>query len=85
LASGREVWISDAWPDFASPTLPETHVSPLLQWFRGVELEVSKTDTQYTLHGYLDIERQDVGTKLPSFELFKGFGNFLGGGGKSKD
>jgi len=79
LASGRQVWISDAWPDFANPTLPDSHVSPLLQWFRGIEMEVSKTDTQYTLHGYLDIERQDSGTKLPSFDLFKGFGNFLGG------
>lgn len=81
LVGNRSVWISDSWPSFSEPMLPEQHTAPLLKWFRGLELEVSQTGNQFTMHGFLDIEREDV-TPLPSFDLFKGFGNLFGGGSK---
>ena len=81
--SGRQLWHSDAWPSFTAPQLPETHSAPLLKWFRGVEVEVKKSDAQFAVHGFLDIERSETDTnQLPSFDLFKGFGNLFGGGNK---
>jgi hypothetical protein len=81
LPSGRQLWVSSAWPSFAQPVLPKEHAAPLLLWFRGLELEVTKAETQFSTHGFLDIERQELGPKLPSFDMFGGFGNLFGGGG----
>ena len=79
LDSGRQIWRSTAWPSFSRPELPADHVAPFLKWFRGLEVEVSKADTQFSVHGVLDIERSQVGGgALPSFDLFKGFGNLFG-------
>ncbi len=78
LPSGRKIWNSNAWPSFARPELPEAHSAPVLKWFRGLELEASHAETQFTVHGFLDIERQESSTALPSFNLFKGFGNLFG-------
>ena len=79
LDSGRQIWRSTAWPSFAQPQLPADHVAPFLKWFRGLEVQVSKADTQFSIHGVLDIERsQTGGGVLPSFDLFKGFGNLFG-------
>ncbi len=79
LPSERNVWISSAWPSFANPELPPDHVAPFLQWFRGVEIEAIKAETQFAMHGFLDIQREGDGSPLPSFEMFKGFSNLLGG------
>jgi hypothetical protein len=78
LPGTRPIWISDKWPSFSQPVLPEEHTAPVIKWFRGLELEVSQSGNQFAVHGFLDIERQDV-TQLPSFQLFKGFGNLFGG------
>jgi len=79
LDSGRQIWRSTAWPSFSQPQLPDQHVAPFLKWFRGLEVQVSKADTQFSVHGVLDIERsQTGGGALPSFDLFKGFGNLFG-------
>ena len=82
LPSGRKVWYSTAWPSFSAPEIPPGHTAPLLKWFRGLEIEVSKGPTQFSVHGFVDIERTEAETKLPSFDLFKGFSNLLGGGKK---
>jgi hypothetical protein len=79
LLSGRTVWVSDAWPRFDAKALPEQYVAPLLKWFRGLELEVIKEQTQFKIHGVLDIQRTGDG-KLPAFDMFKGFGKLFGGG-----
>lgn len=78
LPSGRSVWVSDAWPSFDARVLPDQYVAPLLKWFRGLELEVVKEETQFKIHGILDIQRTGEG-KLPAFDLFKGFGKLFGG------
>ncbi len=80
LPSGRKVWRSTAWPTFANPQLPDAYVAPVLQWFRGLNVEAIKGESQFSIHGYIDIERTKKAKKaLPSFNLFKGFGNVLGG------
>jgi len=78
LPSGRTVWVSDAWPSFDARVLPEQYVAPLLKWFRGLELEVVKEETQFKIHGILNIQRTGD-SKLPAFDLFKGFGKLFGG------
>lgn len=79
IPSGRKIWQSSKWPSFTSPQLPAGHVAPFLSWFRGVELEVSKTPTQFSVHGFLDMKRQlDTAPSLPAFELFKGFSSVFG-------
>ncbi len=74
---GRLVWQSTAWPDFSNPVLPDDYTAPLLRWFRGLQLEVIKTDTQFVVHGYLDVQRTGDSSNLPSFKLFKGFGDLF--------
>ena len=83
--AGRQIWYSTAWPNFSSPTLPQDYTAPLLKWFRGVKLQIAKTDSQFLVHGFLDIERDKESSSLPSFNLFKGFGNLFGGDKKKDD
>jgi len=79
LPSGRRVWRSTAWPDFSQPQLPADYVAPVLNWFRGLNIEAIRDESQFSFHGYIDIQRSDEKKKLPSFNLFKGFGNVMGG------
>ena len=76
----RLVWESTSWPSFANSEIPVDYIAPLFKWFRGLELEVINGDNQFVVHGYLDIKRDAEESKLPSFNLFKGFENVLSGG-----
>jgi hypothetical protein len=70
---GRKIWVSTAWPDFSQPQIPSTYSAPFLNWFRGLEAELMEVGNQYSLHGYLDLERSaSTGASLPSIDLFKG-------------
>ena len=82
--AGRQVWRSDAWPSFSTPAVPGDYRAPLLQWFRGLDLEISKGQTQFAVHGLLDIERQIDSTDLPAFNLFEGFSSLFGDSEKAK-
>lgn len=81
--AGRPVWISTAWPNFASPEMPGGYASPLLAWFRGLEMELNRVDNHYEIHGVLQLERSDdaAGLELPAAGLLKGFGDLLPGFG----
>ncbi|MEL7500467.1 MAG: hypothetical protein AAFN77_22935 [Planctomycetota bacterium] len=80
IPSGRRLWESTQWPSFADPELPPGHIAPFLTWFRGLQLEVTKAETQFSVHGFLDIHREvGDGPELPSFDLFKGFSNLFNG------
>lgn len=81
--AGREVWHSTAWPDFDQPELPENYVSPLLTWFRGFDLELVQSREQFSIHGFLDVQRSST-SSLPSFKLFNGFGSMFGGDSKKE-
>lgn len=85
LPSGRQIWHSTAWPSFSRPDLPVEYTAPLLQWFRGLDVEASQGETQFQIHGYVDIQRSEQKKALPSFNLFKGFGSALGGGTPKAD
>ena len=78
LPSGRKIWRSSAWPSFSQPVLPDEYVAPVLKWFRGLNFEAFHDETQFSIHGYIDIQRSEAKKKLPSFDMFKGFGNVLG-------
>ena len=78
---GRQVWCSTAWPNFLNPVIPADYEAPILGWFRGAELEVTQAETQFAVHGFFDVKRNGE-SDLPSFKIFKGFGNLLGGGNK---
>ena len=80
LPSGRKIWRSTAWPAFDTPQLPADYVAPVLKWFRGLNIEAIRDEGQFSFHGYIDIQRSGgKKKKLPSFNMFKGFGNVLGG------
>lgn len=85
IPSGRVLWQSSAWPSFASPELPPGHIAPFLAWFRGVQIEVTKTKSQFSVHGFLDIQRlPGEEAELPSFNLFQGFGGLFSGNEEKK-
>ena len=79
---GRKVWCSTAWPNFLNPVVPADYVAPVLGWFRGAEVEVTQAATQFAVHGFVDVKRTGE-SELPSFKIFKGFGNLLGGSKKN--
>ena len=76
--SGRTIWVSSMWPSFVNPTMPVDHLAPFMAWFRGLKVEVTKAETQFSTHGFLDIQRTEQEAKLPSFDMFKGFGKLFG-------
>ncbi len=76
---GRMVWCSSAWPNFLNPVLPPDYQAPVLGWFRGLELEISQAETEFQAYGYIDLQRADDGSILPSLDILQGFGNLLGG------
>jgi len=44
-----------------------------------LHLEVTREPTQFTVHGYIDIQRSKQKKALPSINMFKGFGGMFGG------
>ena len=83
--SGRTVWCSTSWPNFLNPALPGDYEAPLLKWFRGIELEITQGETQFGVHGYIDIQRDETEGGLPSINFFKGFSSLLGGSSDQPD
>ena len=78
---GIDTIVSDAWPDFENPELPKDYEAPVLGWFRGCDLRLSKEvdGERFELTGTLEVERASAGFALPVFEGFKGL---FGGGQK---
>lgn len=78
---GIDMIFSDAWPDFKNPELPKDYQAPVLGWFRGCDLRLSKEvdGERFELTGTLEVERAPAGFALPVFEGFKGL---FGGGQK---
>jgi hypothetical protein len=54
---GQPVWHSTAWAP-AAPSRPlPTYDAPLLQWFRGMELGLTKSANQITVRSQIDLQR----------------------------
>ena len=75
--TGRRVWQSTAWPSFDRPEIPEDYDAPPMVWFKGMTMDVYQLQTQFVVHGTLDIQRTASAEggfpELPSFDLFQGF------------
>ncbi len=79
--SGRvALWQSSRWPDLATGALPTEYKAPLLDWFRGMESEVTMYEDRVVMHAVLDMQRRPSEKKvqLPFFNLD------IFGGGKKK-
>ena len=81
---GRLAWQSTAWPSFADPRVPSGYLAPPIAWFRGMKLDVYQRESQFVIHGILDIARGQIPTdpvddekgfwdQLPDFSMFRGF------------
>lgn len=55
--SGSTAWHSTAWDTFDRNVLPPTYQAPLLQWFRGLEVSLTKSADQLWLHSEMDLQR----------------------------
>lgn len=81
-ASISPLWQSTAWPAFDNLVVPADYSAPPMDWFRGLSLDIYQLETQFVVHGSLDIARDPnkIGSgagetlgNLPSFDLFQGF------------
>jgi hypothetical protein len=87
-SDGRALWASTAMPAenrFLLTTIPTDYAMPLIAWFRGLSLDVTRKGDALMLHAELDMVHQEVeppadkndgGLSLPSL------GNLLGEWGK---
>lgn len=68
-ADGVTSWHSTAWPDRHPP---DNHEAPLLTWFRGAAVELTKQQGRAAFHAEIDMQRKerDPPVKLPAFNLF---------------
>lgn len=77
------LWTSTKWPATAADRAPPEYQTPLLQWFRGLDAELTKYGDRVVLHTSVDMQRKPKEAKadLPLFNL-----NWFGGGkgGKSE-
>lgn len=87
LDKNRAEWQSTGWPSFDSPEMPPDYIAPPMKWFRGVSLDAYQLNSQFIVHGHLDVARDPAskGTgaggilgNLPSIDLFKGFSKIEG-------
>lgn len=73
-ADGTTRWASSAWVD-GKQAARQQYVSPLMNWLRGFEAEITIEDDRIVARGTLDIQRakqEEGGIKLPLFNLLQG-------------
>ena len=71
---GATSWASSAWVD-GKQQAREKYVSPLMNWLRGLEAEITIEDDRIVARGTLDIQRakkEEGGLNLPLFNLLQG-------------
>jgi hypothetical protein len=78
LNGGAKSWQSTAWAQRNSAAIPDGFEAPLLKWFRGLDLHLTKLGDQIVAHAELDMQRKPG---LPKIEL--PFFNLFGGGQKA--
>ncbi|HPM79835.1 MAG TPA: hypothetical protein PLF81_04020 [Candidatus Anammoximicrobium sp.] len=73
------LWKSDQWPDAAGRPATDSYRAPLLDWFRGLDADLTMYPDRVVVHATLDMQRKATEPKveLPFF-------NKLFGGGKPK-
>jgi hypothetical protein len=70
--AGVSVWQSDAWPG-ADGEPPAAYQAPLLNWFRGLRLDVTKLPGRLVMHAEVEMQRaaEESPFDLPFFNLFE--------------
>jgi hypothetical protein len=69
---GRQVWKSTAWETHSALALPPEYRAPLLQWFRGLNLNLTKSGDQLVVHSQVDMQPVTSEKGAPSlFDLFR--------------
>ena len=74
------LWKSDKWPEPAAGPATDPYRAPLLDWFRGLDADLTMYQDRVVLHATLDMQRKATESKveLPFF-------NNLFGGKKGPD
>ncbi len=72
----RGHWVSDAWPTVRAARPPAEYQAPLLEWFRGLNLQATMYPDRVILLADLDLQRKPAerARPLPLFDLFRGRG-----------
>ena len=71
MSQGRQTWTSTAWEAGAIGAMPPEYRAPLLQWFRGLNLDVTKSGDQLIVHSEIDMQKV-ANKKTPSlFDFLK--------------
>lgn len=73
------LWKSDKWPGTAAQDTTDAYRAPLLDWFRGLDADLTMYQDRVVVHAALDMQRKAT---EPKIEL--PFFNQLFGGGKPK-
>jgi hypothetical protein len=70
------LWTSTKDPAQAQGLAPEDYEAPMIEWFRGLDLELTKYGDRIVVHGQLDMQRKETEEKptLPFFNLRGLFG-----------
>ncbi len=68
---GTRKWRSTAWPE-SLQQMPTDYTAPLLQWFRGASIDLTKLEDRMLMHVEIDMLRKErePEVQLPSFNLF---------------
>ncbi|MCA9165801.1 MAG: hypothetical protein KDA62_22595, partial [Planctomycetales bacterium] len=69
---GLPTWRSDKWPVAGQP-FPAEYNAPMLDWFRGLNLDLTKHGDRMVMHAELDMQRapeEKMKLELPLFNLF---------------
>jgi hypothetical protein len=68
------LWMSDKWPPPNDRRRPAEYRAPLLEWFRGLDGELTMYQDRVVLHAEMDMQRQpsEAKVELPFFNLFGG-------------
>jgi hypothetical protein len=68
------LWESTEWPNARQIARPADYQAPLLEWFRGLDSELTKYGDRLVVHSELDLQRKptEPSVQLPFFNLFGG-------------
>ncbi len=77
---GDRCWVSSKWPTAEAPL--NDYQSPILAWFRGLDVYMVKTDDGIDAHAELDLQRKPSQAKFEIPPVFN-LNNIFGGGQKA--
>jgi hypothetical protein len=79
---GLPTWRSTRWPDDGGERWPDDYVSPVLEWFRGIDSSLIKDETQLRVHAELVMQRRPPAGAAASGGIKASVLDLLNGGKK---